>query len=267
MSWPGWGTSSQCYGGHGERETPGLIPNPEAKPFSADGTARGTGWESRTPPDITPRNGVTATAVAPFLHVQTQHRPRRRRRSGPAGFRRRTPARYRRRTPAGFRRRTRFGQALGAGARPGCRRRTLVGLSAPLSGPVCGAGPGPPIRRRYGSVEGCSARRCPHRRHSARALSCDADPRALRRAKGPGASSRESAGVGHFGRDGSAAAVRWGGRRTYVVRQPLVEGGHLAPGVAHPIEGRPLVQPVGRFPGPRGVQRPVPGADVVGQPR
>src|SRR3954463_16551518 len=64
----GGGTSSQCYGGHGERETPGLIPNPEAKPLSADGTARGTGWESRTPPDITPRNGVTATAVAPFLH-------------------------------------------------------------------------------------------------------------------------------------------------------------------------------------------------------
>ena len=52
VSWAGWGTSSQCYGGHGERETPGLIPNPEAKPFSADGTARGTGWESRTPPDI-----------------------------------------------------------------------------------------------------------------------------------------------------------------------------------------------------------------------
>ena len=60
------GISSQCYGGHGERETPGLIPNPEAKPFSADGTARGTGWESRTPPDIFSRNGVTATAVAPF---------------------------------------------------------------------------------------------------------------------------------------------------------------------------------------------------------
>src|SRR3954468_12268531 len=68
----GVGTSSQCYGGHGERETPGLIPNPEAKPFSADGTARGTGWESRTPPDITPRNGVTASAVAPFLHVRAQ---------------------------------------------------------------------------------------------------------------------------------------------------------------------------------------------------
>src|SRR4051812_23364528 len=44
-------TCSQCYGGHGERETPGNIPNPEAKPLSADGTAPGTGGESRTPPD------------------------------------------------------------------------------------------------------------------------------------------------------------------------------------------------------------------------
>src|SRR4051812_40765651 len=44
-------TGSQRYGGHGERETPGLIPNPEAKPLSADGTALETGWESRTPPD------------------------------------------------------------------------------------------------------------------------------------------------------------------------------------------------------------------------
>ena len=44
-------TSPYCYGGHGERETPGSIPNPEAKPFSADGTARETVWESRTSPD------------------------------------------------------------------------------------------------------------------------------------------------------------------------------------------------------------------------
>src|SRR5215217_7361660 len=44
-------TCSQSYGGHGERETPGHIPNPEAKPLSADGTALETGWESRTPPD------------------------------------------------------------------------------------------------------------------------------------------------------------------------------------------------------------------------
>jgi hypothetical protein len=34
------------------RETPGPIPNPEVKPHCADGTARGTAWESRTPPDI-----------------------------------------------------------------------------------------------------------------------------------------------------------------------------------------------------------------------
>ena len=39
-----------CCGGHSGRETPGPIPNPEAKPTSADGTARETSWESRTPP-------------------------------------------------------------------------------------------------------------------------------------------------------------------------------------------------------------------------
>ena len=41
-------------GGHGGRETPGPIPNPEVKPSSADGTARGSVWESRRPPDHTP---------------------------------------------------------------------------------------------------------------------------------------------------------------------------------------------------------------------
>src|SRR5262249_53235155 len=40
------------FGGHSEGETPGPIPNPEVKPFSADGTALETVWESRTPPDI-----------------------------------------------------------------------------------------------------------------------------------------------------------------------------------------------------------------------
>ena len=33
------------------RGSPGPIPNPEVKPFSADGTAAGTLWETRTPPD------------------------------------------------------------------------------------------------------------------------------------------------------------------------------------------------------------------------
>jgi hypothetical protein len=40
------------YGGHSVGETPGPIPNPEVKPYSADGTAWETVWESRTPPDI-----------------------------------------------------------------------------------------------------------------------------------------------------------------------------------------------------------------------
>jgi hypothetical protein len=38
-------------GGHSGGETPGHIPNPEAKPSSADGTAPGRVWESRTPPN------------------------------------------------------------------------------------------------------------------------------------------------------------------------------------------------------------------------
>ena len=36
-----------------KRETPGPIPNPEVKPFSADGTATARLWETRTPPDNT----------------------------------------------------------------------------------------------------------------------------------------------------------------------------------------------------------------------
>src|SRR4029453_13792686 len=39
------------FGGHGGGETPGPIPNPEVKPSSADGTARATGWESRSLPE------------------------------------------------------------------------------------------------------------------------------------------------------------------------------------------------------------------------
>ena len=56
----------QSYGGHSEGETPGPIPNPEAKPFSADGTAPATVWESRTPPDIHPRKGDLFVR-SPFL--------------------------------------------------------------------------------------------------------------------------------------------------------------------------------------------------------
>src|ERR687889_376447 len=60
---------SQRYGGHGERETPGPIPNPEAKPLSADGTALETGGESRTPPDNHYQTGVRATCSDPRLRL------------------------------------------------------------------------------------------------------------------------------------------------------------------------------------------------------
>src|SRR5881398_2451194 len=55
----------KSYGGHSERETPGPIPNPEVKPFSADGTATERLWESRTPPDI--HSVVEATVRWPLL--------------------------------------------------------------------------------------------------------------------------------------------------------------------------------------------------------
>ena len=38
-------------GGYSEGATPVPISNTEVKSFSADGTARVTVWESRTPPD------------------------------------------------------------------------------------------------------------------------------------------------------------------------------------------------------------------------
>ncbi len=37
-------------GNHNEEETPVPIPNTEVKLFSADGTARGAEWESRSLP-------------------------------------------------------------------------------------------------------------------------------------------------------------------------------------------------------------------------
>src|SRR3954452_23469688 len=41
---------NSVVGGFGGGGTPGPIPNPEAKPSSADGTALDRVWESRTPP-------------------------------------------------------------------------------------------------------------------------------------------------------------------------------------------------------------------------
>ncbi|KGA13701.1 hypothetical protein GM51_19110 [freshwater metagenome] len=53
-------------GDHGEGETPGSIPNPEAKPFSADGTALVKVWESRTSPDNYSKKGHLRVALFLF---------------------------------------------------------------------------------------------------------------------------------------------------------------------------------------------------------
>src|SRR3954469_12536161 len=60
----------KCFGGHSERETPGHIPNPEAKTLSADGTARETSWESRTPPDFFTRKAPRSTAPGGLSHTR-----------------------------------------------------------------------------------------------------------------------------------------------------------------------------------------------------
>ena len=43
--------SLKVFGGNSEEVTPVPIPNTEVKLFSADGTARETVWESKTPPE------------------------------------------------------------------------------------------------------------------------------------------------------------------------------------------------------------------------
>ena len=59
---------TQGYGGHSVGETPGPIPNPEAKTHSADGTAPGRVWESRSPPEHhSGRGPPTTLGVLPHL--------------------------------------------------------------------------------------------------------------------------------------------------------------------------------------------------------
>jgi hypothetical protein len=50
--------SLRFSGGYGEGETPVPIPNTAVKPLSVDGTARESGWESRTPPGVISRPSV-----------------------------------------------------------------------------------------------------------------------------------------------------------------------------------------------------------------
>ena len=56
----------QSCGGHSTGETPSNIPNLEAKPGSANGTATDRLWESRTPPQHNQPRGTTRhTACRP----------------------------------------------------------------------------------------------------------------------------------------------------------------------------------------------------------
>src|SRR5699024_9799817 len=54
-----------CVGGDSVGDTPGPIPNPEAKPYSADGTAPGTVWESRTLPNTNLITRVGSVGLSP----------------------------------------------------------------------------------------------------------------------------------------------------------------------------------------------------------
>src|SRR6478735_1608360 len=64
------------YGGHSVGETPGPIPNPEAKTHSADGTAPGRVWESRSPPEQLLMVEAPTTRLGPptFNTQNTAHR-------------------------------------------------------------------------------------------------------------------------------------------------------------------------------------------------
>ena len=74
------GSSAACYsvllvllwftvlfGGYSVRETPGYIPNPEAKTDSADGTALGRVWESRSLPKILLGGGASLYSHPPLF--------------------------------------------------------------------------------------------------------------------------------------------------------------------------------------------------------
>ena len=53
---------------YSSRETPGPIPNPEAKPANADGTATGRLWESKKPPAPNKTNNSIHNKERPLKH-------------------------------------------------------------------------------------------------------------------------------------------------------------------------------------------------------
>jgi hypothetical protein len=62
----------KLFGGYSEGDTPVPIPNTEVKPFSADGTARETAWESRTPPRSNGRALRESEGLFAFIIPETK---------------------------------------------------------------------------------------------------------------------------------------------------------------------------------------------------
>ena len=82
------GKVDKICGGHGQGETPGPIPNPEAKALHGDGTAPERVWESSAPPlshdTVPPGRAPTGSRGVPRF-PPTRTRGRARRRGGRAG--------------------------------------------------------------------------------------------------------------------------------------------------------------------------------------
>ena len=63
--------NTKSCGGHSTGETPSTIPNLEAKPGSANGTATDRLWESRTPPQHNKTRGTAPPHGVPSLSIPT----------------------------------------------------------------------------------------------------------------------------------------------------------------------------------------------------
>ena len=76
------GKVDKICGGHGQGETPGPIPNPEAKALHGDGTAPERVWESSAPPlshdTVPPGRAPTGSRGVPRFPPHTRGRARRR---------------------------------------------------------------------------------------------------------------------------------------------------------------------------------------------
>ena len=67
--------NTKSCGGHSTGETPSTIPNLEAKPGSANGTATDRLWESRTPPQHNKTRGTAPPHGVPSLSIPTPTTP------------------------------------------------------------------------------------------------------------------------------------------------------------------------------------------------